>query len=114
LLDDVGRNSRALHIFFWANVDKTLKPLHSPAGLARMTQRGLLTPAEQQLIVSAGIESGRHNLALQWIMMRVLTAGGGAGAQDGNRERIVGGGAGFEASFLDTCKVAPPGRCNAS
>ena len=101
VLDDTARNVRLLHILFWAGIDESLSPLRSDEGLQRLSQRGVLNERELHTLKASGARpTKRHEVVLQWILVRMSTAGGGSGCED----RPVLGGAGFEQSMCETCK----------
>lgn len=103
LLEDTARNVRLLHIIFWSGLDDSLSSLRTPEGIKRLVQRGVLTEREEQTLIASGARSTkRHEVVLQWILLRVLTSGGGTEGKAGNG--AIAGGGGFEGSFCDTCK----------
>ena len=84
-----------------AGIDDSLAPLRSEEGLRRLSQRGVMNERELETLLASGARpTKRHEVVLQWILVRTTVAGGGSGCED----RAMRGGAGFEQSLCETCK----------
>ena len=101
LLDDTARNVRLLHILYWAGLDASLSSLRTTEGLERLVQRGVLTEREERTLIASGARpTKRHEVVLQWILVRMRMGGCGTGKEGG----AMSGAPPVLGNLIGTCK----------
>jgi hypothetical protein len=98
LLEDVGSYLRTFHILLWASCSRRFRVLLTDRGLKTMVQCGFLTQRAKETLDSLDLPSTQKHLAcLEWAVIRF---------RNGRRDKIVLGGEGLEAVFLEkTCAL---------
>jgi predicted membrane chloride channel (bestrophin family) len=75
LVDDIGQYSRLFHALMWAGVTRRFAILKTPLGLERMSDRGLMTSRQLEVLQSLDVPNNElHNAPLQWMMIRANRA----------------------------------------
>jgi len=75
LLEETARNARLAHTLLWASIDDSLAPLHTPRGLRRLLERGLMTEREYSALLGSGAPpTRRHDVVLSWLLARAVDA----------------------------------------
>jgi hypothetical protein len=97
LLELVSRYCRLFNLLTYASFTRSHRPILTPRGMRRLVERGLMTPSEREILITADIPATqRHNAVLLWII-RVFIEGHAAGHFIGH--------SGFEQQFVDKIHV---------
>jgi len=71
MMEDIAASSRLFHALYWAKVARRFQCLSSSTGLARMAQRGMVTPKQLEVLKSLNTpDNTKYNACLEWMMIR--------------------------------------------
>ena len=68
LLDLISRYVRLFNLLTYASFTRSHRPILTPRGMRRLVERGLMTPEEREVLMTAEVPATqRHNCVLMWI-----------------------------------------------